>query len=503
MADTFYDPFNDVTDPDAAVVAINTTLASLFPPSALNPFVTLDELASIKQMNTARLLGRFTAGVGAVEEITIGANLTLSVGGVLSASGGGGGITSLNGLVAAAQTFVDDTNVSIVSAGSTHTLTWLSTLDVSRGGTNSAIALTNSKVMVSLAGAIVENPNGNLATSSIVVTGSANNFPKTNASARWNDTSGTMGLGVAGSAGDRLSITSTGAMRGMFITSAVIGAVISTNASGSVALGLDNSSGSVIPNSIVSYTKAGGVATIGQGLYQEWNLQVPTNNVVNKFGVITTDITAGTYKTKFVWQTPNEIDGTIINRMSLSSRGVLELYHPIGTIFNEGFLSGSTADSNTVSNTVVETNFTTNASTFVIPANTLQVGSRIRISFKGRFSTAALAGTLVLRFKTGATVLLATAARTMVNSAANRGFSGDVIMRVVSIGAGGTVMAGLTVLYQETNAFSDGYIQPNITNKAFNTTIANTLQFSVQWGTAAAANSITLEDVIFEILKPQ
>lgn len=91
MADINYDPFNDVTDPDAAVAAINTSLASLFPPTAINPFVTLGDLASIKQMNTARLLGRFTAGVGAVEEITIGANLTLSVGGVLSASGGGGG----------------------------------------------------------------------------------------------------------------------------------------------------------------------------------------------------------------------------------------------------------------------------------------------------------------------------------------------------------------------------------------------------------------------------
>jgi hypothetical protein len=41
-------------------------------------------------MATARLLGRTTAGTGAPEEISIGANLTLS-GGVLSATGGGGG----------------------------------------------------------------------------------------------------------------------------------------------------------------------------------------------------------------------------------------------------------------------------------------------------------------------------------------------------------------------------------------------------------------------------
>lgn len=93
MADINYDPFNDVTDPDVAVAGINASIASLFPPSALNPFVTLDDLASIKQMNTARLLGRFTAGVGAVEEITIGSGLALSILGVLTATGGGGGGT--------------------------------------------------------------------------------------------------------------------------------------------------------------------------------------------------------------------------------------------------------------------------------------------------------------------------------------------------------------------------------------------------------------------------
>lgn len=43
-----------------------------------------------------------------------------------------GGITSLNGLTAAVQTFVDDTNVTIVSSVSTHTITWSGTLADSR-----------------------------------------------------------------------------------------------------------------------------------------------------------------------------------------------------------------------------------------------------------------------------------------------------------------------------------------------------------------------------------
>lgn len=43
------------------------------------------------QMNTGKLLGRSTAGSGAIEEITIGSGLSLSAG-TLSATGGGGSV---------------------------------------------------------------------------------------------------------------------------------------------------------------------------------------------------------------------------------------------------------------------------------------------------------------------------------------------------------------------------------------------------------------------------
>ncbi len=68
----------------------------------------------------------------------------------------GGGISSLNGQTGETQTFTDDANVTVTSAGDNHTLGWTGQLAINRGGTNSATALNNNRVMVSNSGAIVE-----------------------------------------------------------------------------------------------------------------------------------------------------------------------------------------------------------------------------------------------------------------------------------------------------------------------------------------------------------
>jgi len=57
--------------------------------------------SKIQQVTSGRLLGRYSAGSGTAQEITLGSGLSLSIGGELSASGGGGGITALTGDVTA------------------------------------------------------------------------------------------------------------------------------------------------------------------------------------------------------------------------------------------------------------------------------------------------------------------------------------------------------------------------------------------------------------------
>jgi hypothetical protein len=58
--------------------------------------------SKIQQVTSGRLIGRYSAGSGTAQEITLGSGLSLSIGGELSASGGGGGITALTGDVTAA-----------------------------------------------------------------------------------------------------------------------------------------------------------------------------------------------------------------------------------------------------------------------------------------------------------------------------------------------------------------------------------------------------------------
>jgi uncharacterized protein YjlB len=57
-------------------------------------------------------------------------------------------ITSLNGLTNSAQTFVNDTNVTITSSSTTHTLGWAGTLALARGGTGLATTPTNGELLI-------------------------------------------------------------------------------------------------------------------------------------------------------------------------------------------------------------------------------------------------------------------------------------------------------------------------------------------------------------------
>lgn len=75
----------------------------------------------------------------------------------------GVGLSTLNGLAGGTQTFANDTNVTLSSAGTTHTLGWTGQLSVARGGTSASNA-SGARTALGLAiGSDVQGFNDNLA----------------------------------------------------------------------------------------------------------------------------------------------------------------------------------------------------------------------------------------------------------------------------------------------------------------------------------------------------
>lgn len=163
-----------------------------------------------------------------------------------------------------------------------------------------------------------------------------------------------------------------------------------------------------------------------------------------------------------------------------------------------GFLSGATGDSNTVANTTVVTDITTNNYQYTLPANSLSVSKRLRINFRGRYGTTTPAPTISLAFRiNGVTVQSFNFAGT--NAQTNRGFKGSVTMRIDAIGVTGSYNSSIESIFNTTTPTS-GSVIPNITNKVIDTTIANLIGMAVQFSTANASNTITFEDITYEVL---
>lgn len=69
-------------------------------------------------------------------------------------------ITSLNSQTNSSQIFANDTNLSITSSAGTHTLGWLGTLSLARGGTNAALVASLGAISYSTATALALSPVG-------------------------------------------------------------------------------------------------------------------------------------------------------------------------------------------------------------------------------------------------------------------------------------------------------------------------------------------------------
>lgn len=155
-------------------------------------------------------------------------------------------------------------------------------------------------------------------------------------------------------------------------------------------------------------------------------------------------------------------------------------------------LFAQTADSIPITNTIVEgTLIDGGIGSLSVPANGFQVGGSFTASMSGIISSKNNT-TIRIRIKTGAIVLGDTGFITMPQTT-NKHFDIEVHFTIRSVGIPGVasiVTSGaFTYSKDASNAF-EGSDFSTINNTTFDTTIANTLNITAQWGAAEVQNSI-------------
>lgn len=156
---------------------------------------------------------------------------------------------------------------------------------------------------------------------------------------------------------------------------------------------------------------------------------------------------------------------------------------------------------NTINNTDVEVAF---ESKYTIPANSLTAGQVIKVSLRGTYSTAVLAPTITGRIRYGGLVgtLLITSGTisALVGATSDRGWHGDATFIVDTIGGSGTIEAQASMQFATAASAALTILPVNTSTIVFDSATTSDLVATVQWGTADSSNSITLREMVVEIL---
>lgn len=157
-----------------------------------------------------------------------------------------------------------------------------------------------------------------------------------------------------------------------------------------------------------------------------------------------------------------------------------------------GGLFAQTANSTPITGTTTESTLINGGvGTLTVPANTFSVGDSFRGDFGGVLSTANNQ-TIRIRIKSGSTVFVDSGLQT-INNVSNNVWSLSIDFTVRQLGAAGTasIVTLATFNYAKTvNGTVEGFSFNSVNNTTFDTTINNTLDVTVQWGSANAGNSI-------------
>jgi hypothetical protein len=151
-----------------------------------------------------------------------------------------------------------------------------------------------------------------------------------------------------------------------------------------------------------------------------------------------------------------------------------------------GMLFSQTA-SVTIANTVTETALSSaGVGSLVLPANFLTVGKSIAIWCYGIHSSSGNP-TATVKVKLNSTVI-GQATGTSGNGSVD-GFEISSFLTVRSIGVSGTIFGQGRYFEEQNNGLATAF--KNTSTTTIDTTIAQTMSITFQWGTASASNTIT------------
>jgi hypothetical protein len=155
-------------------------------------------------------------------------------------------------------------------------------------------------------------------------------------------------------------------------------------------------------------------------------------------------------------------------------------------------LFAQTANSTAITGTNVETTLINGGvGTLSVPANGFAIGDSFRAIIAGVLTTANNQ-TIRIRVKSGSVILLDSGAQPITNIT-NDVFSLNVDFTIRALGAAGVasiVSLGTFHYVKTSNATTQGFAFNVVNNTTFDTTISNTLNITVQWGSNNAGNSI-------------
>ena len=139
-----------------------------------------------------------------------------------------------------------------------------------------------------------------------------------------------------------------------------------------------------------------------------------------------------------------------------------------------------------------ETNFATN---FSMRENSLIVGKQYRLTIAWQNTTSASPPTTQIRVKLGTVVLFSSIANAQTANLTNVGITNSWIFQAVTTGVTGTIEASAAIgSVQGAGLLRNSTAQP----VTVDTTIASTLQFSLQYGSGTAGNTQTLRQFLLE-----